>query len=155
MSLHPCRRLAGSSAPCTMPHTFPFVLPAVVVAHALSSRPNCRGLQGIRLVEKYKRDPHRGLPCLLTHIYSMTSLHTSSPRNMDGVFVPSGQRMSQISTLPSPAQIPTSSTPAGRPALQGDRRSESTHPKKLRQNTVPATSGVGQNAERRAKKTYS
>ena len=78
--------------------------------------------------------------------------YISSPRNMDGVFVPGGQSMSLISTLPSPAQVPTRSPPAGRPALPGDQRSESTTPKKSRQNTVFATSGLGQNAEHEAKK---
>ena len=47
---------------------------------------------------------------------------------------------------------PTRSAPAGRSTLPGDRRSESTPPKKSRQNKVPATSGVGRNAERKAKK---
>ena len=132
--------------------TSPLVLPAVA-AHVPSPRSSCRELQAIRLAQQNtKKEPRRGLPCLPTHNTCMTSLHTSSPRNMDGVFVPGGRSMSSISTLPSPAQVPTRSAPAGRPTPPGDRRSESTPPKKSRQTTVPATSGVGQNAERESKK---
>ena len=131
--------------------TSPFVLPAVV-AHAPSPRSSCRELQAIRLVQKNKKWSLAEVSHVCWHIYSMTSLHTPSPRNMDSAFAPGGRSMSQTSTLSSTAQVPTRSAPAGRPALSGDRRSGSTPPKKSRQNTVPATRGVGQNAESKSKK---
>ena len=88
VELAPMQMLSGISGAMYHASTSPLVLPAVV-AHAPSPRRSCRELEAMRFVQKTKKGASPRPP-MFSDTYSMISLHTSSPRNVDDVFVQGG-----------------------------------------------------------------